>query len=152
MAEGRPHIDRSAAAIGLVLVLVANARYLTGLAEVLDPMMAMDPYYIDMAQRPTGAILRADPSWGPLYALFLKPFVLWLGDPLRVYFAATDALSVGASVAIYAYLLLLTRRAAPAAAAALTFMISAWNVPLDSRVSGFALLVVVAGLAVAEIV
>lgn len=152
MAEDRPHIDRSAAAIGLLLVLVANARYLTGLAEVLDPMMAMDPYYIDMAQRPAGEILRTDPSWGPLYALWLKPFVALLGDPLRVYFATADVLSVGVSVAIYTYLLLLTRRAAPAAAASLLFLISPWNVPLDSRVSGFALLVVVAGLAAAETV
>ncbi len=152
MSDPRSRIDRSAAAIGLLLVLAANARYLTGLAEVLDPMMAMDPYYIDMAQRPVGEIVRTDPSWGPLYALWLKPFVALLGDPLRVYFANAGALSLGVSVAIYAYLLLLTRRATFAAAGSLLFVMSVWNVPLDSKVSGFALLMVVAGLAVAETV
>ena len=151
MSDPRPPIDRSAATIGLLLVLGANARHLTGVADVLDPMMAMDPYYIDMAQRPAAEILRVDPAWGPLYALWLKPFVALLGDPLRVYFANVGALSVGVSVAIYAYLLLLTRRAVPAAAASLFFLVSVWNVPLDSKVSGFAVLIVVAGLATAEI-
>ena len=150
MNAPRPRIDRTAAAIGLLVVLAANARYLTGVTDVLDPMMAMDPYYIDMARRPVAEIVRVDPSWGPLYALWLKPFVALLGDPLRVYFANARALSVSVSVAIYAYLLLLSRRAAPAAAASLLFLTSAWNVPLDSKVSGFAVLVVIAGLAAAE--
>jgi hypothetical protein len=115
MSDSGPRIEPSAAAIGLLFVLAANARYLTGLAQVLDPMIAMDPYYIEMARRPVAEIVHTDPSWGPLYALWLKPFVTMLGDPLRVYFANVGALSVAVSVAIYAYLLLLTRRAAVAA-------------------------------------
>jgi hypothetical protein len=46
----------------------------------------------------------------------------------------------------------LTRRAAVGVAGALAFVISAWNVPVDGKVSSFALLVVVAGLAAAEAV
>lgn len=152
MTNRSPRIERSAAAIGLLFVLCANARYLTGLAQVLDPKIAMDPYYIDLAQRPVTDILHSDPSWGPLFALWLKPLVTLLGDPLHVYFANVAALSVAVSVAIYAYLLLLTRRAAVAAAGSLSFLISTWNVPIDSKVSNFALLVVIGGLAAAEAV
>jgi hypothetical protein len=100
MTDRPLRIDRSAATIGLAVVLAANARYLTGLARVLDPMIAMDPYYIALARRPLAEIAQTDPSWGPLYALWLKPFVALLGDPLRVYFADVGALSVGVSVAI----------------------------------------------------
>jgi hypothetical protein len=152
MRDDGPRIEPSAAAIGFLFVLAANARYLTGLTQVLDPMIAMDPYYIQMARRPVAEIVRTDPSWGPLYALWLKPFVAVLGDPLRVYFANVGALSVAVSVAIYAYLLRLTRRAAVAAGGSLCFLISVWNVPLDSKVSSFAPLVVVGGLAAAEAV
>ena len=67
-------------------------------------MMAMDSYHIDMAQRPTAESPAHGPVVGPLYALWRLPFVA-LGDPLRVYFANADALSVGVSLAIYAYLL-----------------------------------------------
>ena len=80
-------IDRGSAAIGLAIVLAANALYLAGSARVLDPMLTMDPFYIDMARRPLGAILTQDPSWGPLYALWLKPFVAVLHDPVTVYLA-----------------------------------------------------------------
>ena len=51
MSDPRPRIDRSAAALGLVLVLAANARYLTGLAQVLDPMMSMDPFLWAMLKK-----------------------------------------------------------------------------------------------------
>src|SRR5689334_4313382 len=112
MSDSGGRIEPSAAALGLLFVLAANARYLTGLAQVLDPMIAMDPFYIAMARRPVAEILRTDPSWGPLYALWLEPFVAVLLDPLRVYFANAGALSVAVSLAVYAYLLLLTRRAA----------------------------------------
>jgi len=150
MSASRPRIEPSAAVLGFAFILAANARYLTGLAFVLDPMIAMDPYYIALAGRPVAEIARSDPSWGPLYALWLKPLVTLLGDPLRVYFANVAALSVGVSLAIYIYLLLLTRRSAVAAAGSLVFVMSAWNVPIDSKVSSFALLVVFAGLAAAE--
>jgi len=150
MNDPRLRIDRSAAVLGLVLVIGASARYVTGLGHVLDPMMSMDPYYIDMAQRPVAEILHGDPSWGPLYALWLKPFVALLRDPLRVYLANVCVLSVAVCVALYAHLLLVARRAAVAAAGSLLFLISDWNVPLDSKVSGFALLVVVAGFAAAK--
>src|SRR5689334_6576538 len=106
MSDRGPRIERSAAAIGFVLVLSANARYLTGLSQVLDPMIAMDPFYIDMARRPVAEIVHTDPSWGPLYALWLAPFVSVLRDPLRVYFANVVALSIAVSTAIYLYLLL----------------------------------------------
>src|ERR1035437_7761564 len=48
----RPPLDRSAAAIGLVTVVAANFLYLAGLSLILDPMISMEPFYIQMAQRP----------------------------------------------------------------------------------------------------
>jgi hypothetical protein len=138
-------IDHGAAALGLLTVVAANARYLSGLRELLDPMLSMDPFYIHMARLPVAAILRQPPAWGPLYALWLKPFVAVLGDPVAVYAANLAALSLGLSVLIFLHLLLLTRRAAIAVGAALVFLISDANVPLASKVSGFTLLVLVAG-------
>lgn len=149
-----PHerCDRAAAALGLATVVVANVLYLAGLPSILDPMMAMEPYYIEMARQPLADILRTDPGWGPLYALWLKPFVAALGDPLAVYAANLAALSVGVSSLIFLYVLALTRRAAPAVGAALFFLISDFNVPLFSKVYGFALLCILSGLTVSELV
>jgi hypothetical protein len=73
-----------------------------------------------------------------LYALWLKPFVALLGDPARLLRECGRALRgrVGGDL----------RLSAPPdascrarAAASLSFLISAWNVPLDSKVTGFAL-------------
>ena len=139
-APGRAPVDLGAAAIGLATVVAANVVYLAGLTSVLDPVDSMEPYYIRMAQLPVAEILRQAPSWGPLYALWLKPFVALLGDPLAVYAANLCALSVAVSVAIYGCVLVLTRRAGPAAGAALVFLISDLNVPLSGKVCGFALL------------
>ena len=152
MTTARPSLDRSAAAIGLLTVVAANFLYLAGLPRILDPMLSMEPFYIDMAHRPVSAILAGDPAWGPLYALWLKPLVAAFGDPLAVYAANLYGLSLGVSILIYLYVLLLTRRAAAAVGAALFFLISDLNVPLDSKVSSFALLVVLAGLTASEVV
>lgn len=144
-APGPPPIDRGAAWLGLLAVVLGNLRYLSGLGAILDPVLAMEPYYIHLAGRPLAEVLRLPPAWGPLYGLWLRPFVTALGDPLAVYAANLWALSLAVSALIYVHLLLLTRRAAVAAAAALLFLISDANVPLASKASGFALLVLLAG-------
>jgi hypothetical protein len=149
--ETHTPLDRRAAALGLVTVVAANFLYLAGLPLVLDPVVSMDAFYIAMAQRPIASILAENPAWGPLYAVWLKPFVAVLGDPVTVYVANVYALSVGVSVLIYLYLLLLTRRPAAGVGAALFFLISDLNVPLSSKVSGFALMLVLAGLSISEL-
>lgn len=151
MPAHRTPLDRSAAVTGLVTVVAANLLYLSGLQRILDPMMSMDPLYIRMAQGSVSSILSAEPAWGPIYALWLKPLVTLFGDPVDVYTANVCALSLGLSLVIYLHLLLLTRRAAPAVAAALFFLISDFNVPLSSKVSGFALLVLLTGLTGAQL-
>jgi hypothetical protein len=115
-------------------------------------MMSMEPLYIQMAQNSVTEILNWEPAWGPLYALWFKPLVALFGDPVAIYTANVYALSLGMSIVIYLHLLLLTRRAAPAAGAALFFLVSDFNVPLSSKVSGFALMVSLAGLTVAQLV
>jgi hypothetical protein len=146
MLGHRTPLDRGAAATGLITVAAANVLYLAGLRQILDPMMSMDPLYIRIARRPLAGILSEEPGWGPLYSVWLKPMVAVLADPVAVYTANIYALSLGISLLIYLHLLLATRRAAPAVGAALFFLISDFNVPLSSKVSGFALLVVLAGL------
>jgi hypothetical protein len=136
----------------MATVVAANFLYLAGLPSILDPMISMEPFYIQMAQRPVATILAGDPAWGPLFALWLKPFVILLGDPLAVYTANLYALSVCVSVLIYVYLLLLTRRAAVAVGAALFFLVCDLNVPLFSKVCGFALMMALTGLTVSELV
>ncbi len=131
-------------------VVAANLVYLAGLRTVLDPMISMDPFYIQMARRPLSSLLSEVPAWGPLYAVWLKPFVAALGDPLAVYVANLYALSFGVSVMLYLYLLAVSRRTEVAVVAALFFVVSDFNVPLSSKVSGFALLVVLAGLTFSE--
>lgn len=145
-------IDTRAAALGFFTVIAANGLYLAGLRHILDPMISMDSYYIELAQQPLAEIVHKDPGWGPLYALWFKPFLALLGDPIAAYTANLYALSLGVSVLIYAYILLLTRQAVPALAAALLFLISDFNVPLCNKVSGFAWLVLLAGWVMAELV
>lgn len=151
MNATRPALDRGAVALGVALVVAANGRYLSGLAQIIDPMPSMEPFYIHMAGRPVAAILGSDAAWGPLYALWLKPFVAVLGDPLAVYAANLYALSLATSLLVYLHLVLLTRRAAVAAGAALLFLVSDFNVPLYSKSSAFALAVVLAGLTAAAL-
>src|SRR5262249_12695827 len=122
-------LERRAAALGLLTVITANVLYLSGLSQILDPMMSMEPFYIQLARQPVAAILNKDPAWGPLYALWLKPFVALLDDPVAVYTANLFVLSITVSVALYCYLLLLTRRTAVATGAALFFLVSDLNVP-----------------------
>jgi hypothetical protein len=148
----RTQLDRGSAVMGLLTVVVANILYLSGFSLISDPMLSMDPLYIHLAQHPVSSILSEDPSWGPLYAVWLKPFVAVLGDPVAVYAANVYGLSIGVSVLIYLYLLLLTRRAPAAVAAALFFLISDFNVPLAGKVGDFALLMVLAGLTASELV
>lgn len=124
----------------------ANGIYLAGLQHILDPMLAMDPLYIQLAQRPVAGILAEPAAWGPLYALWLKPLVAAFGDPLAVYAANLRALSLAVSSAVYLHVLLVTGRAAVAVGAAVFFLVSDFNVPLPSKVSSFALLVVLGGL------
>jgi hypothetical protein len=138
-------IDRGAAALGLGVAVLANLRYLAGVGELVDPLVSMEPFYIRMAQQPVGDILREPAAWGPLYALWLKPLVALLADPLAVVAANLWCLSLALTVAIYLHLLLLTRRAAMALPAALLFLVSDANVPLAGKVSGFALLVLLLG-------
>jgi len=109
----------------------------------------MEPYYFRMARLPVAEILRQPPSWGPLYALWRKPFVALLGDPLSVYAANVYALSVAVSVAMYGCVLLPTRRVGVAVGAALVFLVSDLNVPLPGKVCSFALLVVLMGIGLA---
>lgn len=137
--------------IGLLVVLAANLRFLEGMPQVLDPMMSMDPFYIDLAHQPLSSILSRDPAWGPLYALWLKPFVAILGDPLRVYVANVGAISLALSFAIFVHGLVVTRRAVLATALALFFLVSDFNVPLFSKVSAFALLLLLIGLTLAQL-
>jgi hypothetical protein len=152
MSNASAPLDRGASLTGLLTVVAANLLYLSGLPAILDPMMSMEPFYIDMAQRNVTDILRVDPAWGPLYALWLKPLRALLGDPVAVYTANIFALSLGVSLFIYLHLLLATRRAAPAAGAALFFLICDFNVPLPSKVNGFALMVILAALSLSHIV
>ncbi len=151
-AESRVRIDIRAAALGLLTVIAANGLYLAGLRHILDPMISMDSYYIEMAQQPLAEVLHKDPGWGPLYALWLKPLLALLGDPVAVYTANVYVLSLAISLVVYAYLLLLTRQAVAALAGALLFLVSDFNVPLCNKVSGFAWLVLLAGWALAELV
>jgi len=94
MIAARDRLDRGAVALGGVIVVAANLLYLTGLPLILDPAPDMDPLYIEMAQHPIAHILATDPSWGPLYALWFKPFVAILGDPVAAYTANIYALSI----------------------------------------------------------
>jgi len=151
MSNPRPPLDRRAAVIGLATVVAANVLHLSGASIILDPLLSMEPFYIEMAQQPVSSILRQDPAWGPLYAMWLKPLVTMLGDPLAVYIANVYCLSIGVSVMIYLYLLLLTRRAAVGAGAALVFLVCDLNVPLLSKVGAFALMVMLVGFAVSEL-
>lgn len=147
----RAPLDRRAAAIGLATVVLANLVYCTGLIGILDPQMGMDPLYIQLARRPLREIVRYDPAWGPLYGLWFTPLVAVLGDPVAVYAANIYVLSIAITAVLFGYVLLLTRRTPPAVLAALFFMISDLNVPLAGKVSAFALLVVLVGLALAEL-
>jgi hypothetical protein len=151
MSNAAAPLDRGTAALGLLTVLAANLLHLAGLSSILDPMMSMEPFYIDMAQRGAVDILRVDPAWGSLYALWLRPLRLLLGDPLAVYTANVYALSIGVSLLIYLHLLLTSRRVAVAAGAALFFLICDFNVPLPSKVNGFALMVILAALTVVNL-
>ncbi|MEO8601932.1 MAG: hypothetical protein ABI629_05095 [bacterium] len=152
MSDNRAQLDRASALTGLLVVLAANALYLAGLSTILDPMLSTDPYYIRLAREPLAQLLREDPAWGPLYALWLKLFTLALADPLAVYAANLCALSLAVCVALYGYVLLLTRRAAVAVGSALFFLISDFNVPLANKVGAFVLLILLAGLSAAECV
>lgn len=144
-------IDRRAAWLGLFVVGAANLRYLAGLSNVIDPVLSMEPYYIAMAGRPLGEIASQDPAWGPLYALWFVPLRALFADPLAIHAANVIVLSVAVTLALYAYTLLLTRRAGPATATALYFLVSDYNVPLSSKVCSFALLLVLASLALSEL-
>jgi len=137
--------------MGLAIVLGANALYLAGSARVLDPMLTMDPFYIDMAGRPLVTILTQDPSWGPLYALWLKPFVAVFHDPITVYLANVYAMSIAVSVLLFAAVFVASGRTWVAIGAALFFLISDVNLPLDSRVNSFALVPLLSGLTVAAL-
>jgi len=147
----RPAVAPSAACLGVLVVLAANAIYLSGLPAILDPMPSTDGFYIHMAQARLPELWRMDPAWGPLYALWLKAFTAWFADPLALYTANVCALSLAASVALYAYVLLLTRRSCVAIGAALLFLISDLNVPLPDKVGIFALLPLLGGLALGEL-
>ncbi len=146
-----PRIDRAAAGLGVLTVVLGNWKYLSGLRDILDPVTSMEPYYIDMAAGSIADIVSGDPAWGPLYALWLKMFRALFDDPLAVHAANVAALSVGLSTALYALLLLLTRRAALATAGALVFLISHLNVPLPSKVCSFAILLVLLGFTAGEL-
>ncbi len=152
MLVDRPSIDRFAALLGLAAVVCANVRYLWGFADVFDPPVSMEPYFIEMARLPIVSILGKDPAWGPLYGLWLKPLRMLFDDPLVVYAANIQVLSAAVSLLIYAYVLMLTRGAALATAAALSFVVSDLNVPLESKVCAFALMVVLFGLVLSELV
>ena len=80
MSNAPPPLDRAAAITGILIVAAANGLYLSGLPRVLDPMLSMEPFYIQMARRPLSSILSEDAAWGPLYAVWLKPFVAALGE------------------------------------------------------------------------
>lgn len=150
-ARAAAPIDRAAAGLGLLTVWLANARYLVGLPALLDPMVSMEPFYIRMARQPLADLLREPPAWGPLYALWLKPFVALFDDPFAVCAANVAALSLALTSALYLHVLQRTRRAALATAAALLFLIADANVPLDGKVSDFALLVLLAGWSAAAL-
>src|SRR5262249_44196826 len=112
MKDTRPPLVGSVAVMGLLTVVAANFLYLSGLPQILDPMISTDAAYIDTAQRPLVSILHADPAWGLLYSIWLKPFAAAFGDPVAVYTANLYCLSLGVSVLIYLHLLLLTHRIA----------------------------------------
>jgi hypothetical protein len=152
MIAARDRLDRGAVALGGLIVVAANLLYLTGLPLILDPAPDMDPLYIEMAQHPIGHILTSDPAWGPLYALWFKPFVAMLGDPVAAYTANIYALSIAVTGLIYCYIVVLTGRAAWGVAAACLFLIADLNVPLAGKVSDFALLLVLIGLTASELV
>src|SRR5215470_5441700 len=119
MTARRPALDWGSAATGFLVVLAANALYLAGSARLLDPMLTMEPFYIAMARRPLAAILTENPSWGPLYALWLKPFVAVLHDPMAVYLANVYAMSIVVSVAMFAAVFVWSGRTWVAVGAAL---------------------------------
>ncbi|MDX2167473.1 MAG: hypothetical protein SF182_10435 [Deltaproteobacteria bacterium] len=144
-----PAVDRRAAVLGLLTVLAANALFLAGLPTILDALLSMDPFYMRLAALPAADLARQDPTWGPLYAWWLKPLRAAFGDPLAVNAANVVALSLAVTLALYAYVLVLTRRAAVAVGAALAYLISDFNLPLEGKMSAFALLVLLVGLTVA---
>lgn len=150
MSRPRAPIDCHAAALGLLVIVAANLFYLTGITDVLEPSLSTDPLYLHLAGQPLTTIFR-DPAWGPLYALWLKPFVLFTADPITAYTANLGALSLAVSLLVYLHMLLLTRSATTAATAALLFLVSDLNAPLAGKASAFALLLVVAGLTAAEL-
>ncbi len=152
MTVNRDPIGRCGAILGLLTVVAANARYLGGFAEVFDPPHSMEPYYIELAKLPVASIVTRDPAWGPLYGLWLKPLRLVLEDPLQVYATNVEVLSYLVSALVYLCSLLLTRRVELATATALLFVISDLNVPLESKVCAFAVAVVLAGVALSELV
>jgi len=150
-ADGTRHkVDWRIVGIGLAAVLLANLRYLSGLPEVLDPVIAMEPFYIAMARQSVTGILMGDPAWGPLYALWLKPLTWLTTNPVDIYTANIGVLSITLSCSLFLYVLVLTRRSLLALAAALFFLASDFNVPLPNKASAFALLVVLVGFAVAQ--
>jgi hypothetical protein len=146
-----PNLDRSAALIGLATVVAGNLLYLSGLSGTVDLTLSMEPLYLRMAERPAAEILAVEPAWGPLYVLWLKPIIAAFDDPVLAYWANVYALSIGISAALYFHVLLLTRRAAPAVGAALFFVVSDFNVPLAAKVTGFASMIVLAGMALAQL-
>src|SRR5205823_13030692 len=101
--------------------------------------------------RPLAAILVQDPSWGPLYALWLKPFVAVFHDPITVYLANVYAMSIVVSVSVFAAVFAASGRTGVAIGAALLFLISDVNLPLDSRVNSLALVPLLSGLTVAAL-
>lgn len=134
----------------LLLVLAANLRFFEGVGAVLDPSLAMDPYYLGLASLPASGILLHDPAWGPLYALWLRPFLLALGDPLTACLANLPALSIGTSGLLCVFLMGRTGRSDIAVGGALLWLLGSSNVPLNSRVGGFAWMVILAGLVAAD--
>jgi hypothetical protein len=146
-----PAVDRRAALLGLLTVLAANALYLAGLPSILDALLSMDPFYMRLAGLPAAELIGQDPSWGPLYAWWFKPLRAAFGDPLAINTANVVALSLGVTLALYGYVLVLTRRAAPAVGVALAYLISDFNLPLSGKVSSFALLVLLIGLTAAAL-
>jgi hypothetical protein len=146
-----PRIEPSAAAIGLLFVLAANARYLdrAGAGPRPDGRHGRRSTSRWRGGR-VAEIVRTDPFLGPLYALWLKPSSSRSAIHSGSISQTPRALGLPSSMAIY----WLPARSHPpcrrGCRGSLCFLISVWNVPLDSKVSGFALLVVVGGLAVAE--
>lgn len=142
-------MDRRAALLGLLTVVAANALYLAGLPAVLDALLSMDPFYMRLSALPAEQLIRQDPTWGPLYAWWFKPLRHLSSDPLALNAANVVALSVGITLALYGYVLMLARRATAAVGVALAYLISDLNLPLSGKVSSFALLVLLLGLGAA---